>query len=612
MTKMLNRNSIELLAPARDALCAKAAIDHGADAVYIGAPHFSARQQAGNSIDEIARVVDYAHVFGARVYVALNTILFDSELDEAVEIIHQLYKIGVDAIIVQDFGLLERELPPIALHASTQMMNHTAQKVKFLQRAGFEQVVLDRELTESEIRAIAKQTDVRLECFIHGALCVSYSGRCYMSHAVSGRSANRGECAQMCRLPYTLRTSNGKILMHNKHLLSLRDMNQTNNLEALMDAGVSSFKIEGRLKNADYVANVTLHYRRQIDAILRKRPEYQRVSSGRIVSSFEPDPAKSFNRGFTTYFFNGRNPDIWQTETPKSLGEYLGRAIDIRNGSFAIKGNPRVNNDDGLFFIADNGQTGGLKVNTAEAGRVVPEKLNGLAPNARVYRNSNAAFAKQMRQNTTHRVVDVDINVSCAGNHFVVSVSDDDGVASSFSMHIEAQTANNIEATRAQMIRQMSKLGGTQFAARSVTIDDSAAAKFVPSAELNALRREAVENHAVVRKCNFYPQDTKFAPTTEPFPQSELAMQKNVVNASAKAFFARHGAEITEMGLDSIQNLKGKTVMTTRHCILYSLGKCLRKTPEMKQQLPLTIENGSEKFELGFSCSHCEMTVTKL
>ncbi len=609
---MLSRNYIELLSPARDELCARVAIDHGADAIYIGAEAFSARASAGNSIETIENVVNYAHIFSVRVYVAINTLLYDKEIEKALDLIAKLKNIGVDAIILQDFGLLEKDFPPIAIHASTQMSNHTAQKVKFLQNVGFEQVVLDRELTKEEILSIARQTTVRLEAFVHGALCVCYSGRCFMSKSINGRSANRGECAQPCRLPYTLRSGDGKVMLKDKHLLSLRDLNQTNNLEAMIDAGISSFKIEGRLKNADYVANVTLHYRLLIDQILERRPDLQRASSGRVLPTFASEPAKSFNRGFTTYFFNGRNPDIWQIETPKSLGEYLGRVNNIQKNCFTISTNTKINNGDGLFFINEDGSTDGLKVNKTENGKIYPLRLNSLRPNARIYRNSNAEFTKEIRNDQTKRVINIDLFISKVGDNFTLQITDGDNVKSETNIEIIAERAKNPDASRENLIRQLSKLGGTNFEARNINIDDEATKYFIPASQINELRRQAIENHIVARQKHNFPSDVPFLHNDFPFPPIEIEQQENFTNSRAVLFYARHGATFQHQLRELEEDFTGKTVMTTRHCILSSLGKCLKKHPESKQLLPLTIESGRSKYSLSFDCKKCEMNINKI
>ena len=607
-----NRNILELLAPAKNLDCGKAAIDHGADAVYIGAPQFGARKAASNSIADIEELTAYAHLFGARIYVALNTLLFDQEFDDALRIAWQVYDAGADALIIQDAGLLESELPPIALHASTQMDNRTLGKVQFWENIGFEQVVLARELSEQQIREIAANTKVRLEAFIHGALCVSYSGQCYMSHCINGRSANRGECGQPCRLAYDLRDAQGHTLERNRHLLSLKDFNQTKNLEALIDAGVSSFKIEGRLKDVDYVSNITLHYRQRLDEIIARRPELRRASTGNIIAGFEPNPAKSFNRGFTTYFFNGRNPDIWQPATPKSIGEYLGHVICCHPESFKIEGNPAVSNGDGLCFPTSNGTFDGVNVNKVEKGIIFPRSMNGIHNGMPIFRNANVAFDATIKNDTTRRTIPIDIRISADDDcNFSIEISDTDGIRTVYKQYLDADTAQNRETSRENMQRQLSKLGQTAFEHRKITVDESAARYFVPASALNALRRNATDAHTLSRQKAHVRETFHLEPNNEPYIEKNIGRNGNIINERARKFYERHGARMTDWVYVSQQNNRGQVVMTTKHCLMNSLGMCLRKNPQCRQILPLTLSNDKDKYELTFDCKKCEMTVRK-
>ncbi|MCD8319089.1 MAG: U32 family peptidase, partial [Paraprevotella sp.] len=384
---MIRRRFVELLAPARNWECAVAAVDHGADAVYIGASRFGARASAGNSIEDIARVVAYAHLYWVKVYVTVNTILEDSELDDTKRLIWELYRIGVDALIIQDMALLELDLPPIPLHASTQMDNRTPEKVAFLQRQGFSQVVLAREMSLAEIQAVHDACDVPLEVFVHGALCVSYSGQCYVSQHCFGRSANRGECAQFCRLKFDLVDRDGRVIEQGKHLLSLKDMNRSENLERLLQAGVSSFKIEGRLKDAAYVKNVTAGYRRRLDEIFKRHPEYGRASSGRSVFKFTPCLEKSFNRGFTSYFLDGRTSDMASFHSPKSLGEEVGEVKAVYGKYVVVSGVKSFANGDGLCYLDEQGELKGFRVNRAEANKIYPAEMPRIRPHTRLFRN---------------------------------------------------------------------------------------------------------------------------------------------------------------------------------------------------------------------------------
>ena len=418
---------IELLAPAKDLTCGIEAINHGADAVYIGAPKFGARAAAGNSLDDIRALCDYAHLYNARIYVALNTLLREDELPEAEQLIRQLYQAGVDALIVQDMGITRLNLPPIPLHASTQTDNRTPEKVKFLEAVGFTQVVLARELSLNEIRQISEQTTVPLEVFVHGALCVSYSGQCYLSAALSGRSANRGECAQYCRLPYSMVDANGTEIVHDKHLLSLKDMNRSDQLEALLDAGVSSLKIEGRLKDVTYVKNITAYYRKKLDVILARRPEYCRASAGTSKYTFEPVAEKSFNRGFTPFFLRERSKDITAFNTPKSLGEPVGTVKELKGNSFTVAGLKQLNNGDGLVFFNGRDELEGFRVNRVEANRVFPLDMPAIKPKTPLYRNFDQVFEKQLAKPSAERKLSVKIEFLDNSFGFTLVMEDETG-----------------------------------------------------------------------------------------------------------------------------------------------------------------------------------------
>lgn len=607
-----NRNVLELLSPAKDLSCGIAAINHGADAVYIGAPMFGARKAVPNSIADIEQLSKYAHLYGARVYVALNTLLFDTEIEEAVRIAWQVYEAGADALIIQDVGLLESEMPPIPLHASTQMNNQTVEKVKFLEQTGFEQVVLARELSEKQIREISSQTEVRLEAFIHGALCVSYSGQCYMSHCINGRSANRGECGQPCRLAYDLRDVSGTILERNRHLLSLKDFNQTKNIEALIDAGVSSFKIEGRLKEADYVSNITLHYRRVLDGIIEHRPNLKRASMGQIIAGFNPAPQKSFNRGFTTYFFNGRNPDIWQPTTPKSIGEYLGKVICCHHESFKIEGNPKLSNGDGLCYFTSQGTFDGLKVNKVENGIIYPRRMNGISNGIVMFRNSDVAFDAILKNDTTHRVVSITLTLSATEDKlFRLKIVDSDGIETTTEQKLEVDMAQNKATSCENMQRQLSKLGQTAYESRKIIIEESATRYFVPASMLNSLRRAAIEQHSECRILHYRQQPTEIKINNVPYIEKTLGRNGNVINSRARKFYEQRGVEKIEWGYEKQQNNKGQIVMTTKHCLMNSRGICLRKNPQCKKMLPLILSNSKDEYEVTFDCGKCEMIIRK-
>lgn len=607
------RKRLELLSPAKDLQCGIAAINHGADAVYIGAPQFSARKAAGNTIKDIEQLVSYAHIYKAKVFVALNTLLFDNELPDAVDLAWQLYRAGVDALIVQDFGLLESQMPPIELHASTQMDNRSPEKVKFLQNAGFEQVVLARELSEQQIANIASQTHVRLECFIHGALCVSYSGQCFMSQCINGRSANRGECGQPCRLKYDLTDCNGKILEKGRHLLSLKDMNQTANIEALINAGVSSFKIEGRLKEADYVSNITLHYRRVIDHILEHRSDLSRTSSGIVTASFEPMPQKSFNRGFTTYFFNGRKANIWSPSTPKSLGEEIGRVAQCTKNGFQLAIANPFSNGDGICYLNKKGELCGTKVNSTNGQEITPLKMGAIDNGTVLYRNFDIKFDALLKRNDTARQIELYMTIcQSADSTLTLKVTDVDGISSETTEVLGIQPANNADAARNNILRQLTKLGGTPYFCANINIEPIDAAWFVPASELNALRRKAVENHTMARSSAFAAKPSTIKPTDHAYIIDHILRNGNVINNSAKAFFERHKATVDELGYERQNSYTNNVVMTTKHCLMHARGCCLKQNPQLAAQLPLILMNDKDKYELSFNCSLCEMTVKRL
>lgn len=615
-----SRKVIELLAPARDAECARAAIDHGADAVYIGSPQFGARKAAANTLADIESVVGYAHTFGCRVHVALNTLLFDSEVNAARRLAWDLYRAGVDVLIVQDAALLDvPSMPPIEIHASTQCDNRTAEKVRFWQDVGIRQVVLARELSISEIAEVARQTDVRLEAFIHGALCVSYSGQCYMSYARGGRSANRGECAQPCRLPYDVLSSDGKVVMRHAYPLSLRDNNQTGNIEELIDAGVSSFKIEGRLKDAGYVANVTLHYRLAINEILARRPDLSRLSRGQVKPGFSPDPARSFNRGFTDYFAHGRRPDIWQPLSPKSLGQPIGRVVGVfPPDKIDIKTAEVLANGDGLCFLNQSqARFSGSCVNGVAplpkgVLRVAVRSVKGVAAGDSVFRNSDMAFSAALDHDKTRRVVNVSLSLSYSGGAFRLATHDQDGVSSSVSKNIDAQPAKSAEASHGQMERALSKAGGTVFDVTRVVIEPSASRLFLPASELNALRREALDAHAEARRAFFRPSDVVRAEDAGvSWPARLLIPESNVINAEARRFYESHGAEFCEWGYERRSDVpKDWRLMTTRHCIMNAMGKCLRKHPEYVRMTPLVLrDDDGRTYSVKVNCALCQMEI---
>ena len=601
------RNKIELLSPAKNADIGIQAILHGADAVYIGGPAFGARAAAGNSIEDIDRLVDFAHTYYAKVYVALNTILTDSELEKSQKIIWQLYSAGVDALIIQDMGITQLDLPPISLHASTQMDNRTWQKVKFLQDVGFDQVVLARELSFGEISEISSKTDVRLEAFIHGALCVSYSGQCYLSHAACGRSANRGECAQMCRLPYELVDADGRLVSAEKHLLSLKDMNQSEQIRSLLSAGVSSLKIEGRLKDVDYVKNVTASYRKILDEILESDNGYTRSSSGKSVFLFQPDLNKSFNRGFTTYFTNGRC-DISSFDTPKSQGEYFGVVKSVKRDFIEVATDKKMANGDGFCFVDSKGNFCGFKANRVDGCKIYPLKMPSLTQGCELRRNMDSDFVKILEKESAQRRIGVNISVSTVAGGVGFVATDEDGNQVSLNFSCEQQLANDAQKNLANFQTQMSKLGNTPFVLNKLDIP-SDFCLFVPSSFLSDWRRKIVEALTECRESNRPKDNRVFQNTQVPFLTDKLDFFFNVYNSKAEAFYRQHGATSVDRAFES-GSVRGEVaLMTCRHCIRYSLGICKKSVKtEFKEPFYLVNKQGP-RFKLVFDCSKCQMLV---
>jgi putative protease len=601
---------IELLAPARNPETGIEAINHGADAVYIGASRFSARAAAGNSVEDIGKLIAYAHLFHAKVYVALNTLLKDSELPEAARLIEELYSAGADAIIVQDMGLLNLNLPPVALHASTQTDNRSIEKIKFLEAAGFSQVVLARELSLSEIQTIASQTQVALEVFVHGALCASFSGQCYISRAITGRSANRGECAQCCRLPYTLQDAGGRIWASGKHLLSLKDLNLSEHLEALLDAGVSSFKIEGRLKDMAYVKNVTAYYRKKLDAILARRPEFKASSSGETIPYFIPDLQKSFNRGFTTYFLLGRNKSIASPETPKSIGEIVGTVKDIDARFFTFNESKKIHNGDGLCFFNEKKELQGFRVNRVEANRIFPAEMPRLNVGLTLYRNQDYVFEKILSKKSAERKIGITFILEETPDGFSLTVLDeDDCLASITRKGIKELSKKDQKANQEQ---QLSKLGNTPFKLKHFDnrLHDH---WFIPSSVLCGLRQQAIEALLSVRAEAFRQRQPakRIAAGRYPYPETSLAYSGNVYNEKAKEFYYQHGVKTIAPAFEAESPpLTGVPLMTMKHCLRYQWGYCpkAKEKPQTWKE-PLRLISGKNRLALKFDCVNCEMQI---
>ncbi|MEG0947921.1 MAG: U32 family peptidase [Bacteroidales bacterium] len=605
----IQMRKIELLAPAKNLATGIEAINHGADAVYIGADRFSARSAAGNSVEDIARLAQYAHQYGARVFVALNTVLTDEQLPEAEKLIWELYEAGADALIVQDMGLLGLNLPPIELHASTQTDNRTPEKVRFFKEAGFSQVVLARELSLNQIKNISSQVDVPLEVFVHGALCVSYSGQCYLSEALSGRSANRGACAQYCRLPYNLLDAHGKVLAKGKHLLSLKDLNQSDHLEQLIDAGVTSLKIEGRLKDISYVKNITAYYRKKLDAIFKRRPDLAPKSAGKCTFTFEPNPEKSFSRGFTNYYLSGeRGEQVISPDTPKSIGEYVGTVKEIRKGSFTVAGLVALHNGDGLCFRNAAGEMEGFRVNKVEDNRVFPAEWPNISPKMKLYRNYDHEFEKVLAKESGIRKIEADLLLEETSAGFRLTLTDTDGFTAVAEMQQAKELARSEQSENQK--KQLAKLGNTLFEARNVTIGFDEP-YFIPSSVLAELRRNGAEALLEARKKGYKRNEPVFKPTMHAFPQLQLSYLGNVTNTNAKSFYQQHGVTEVAPGFE-LKQVDGVPLMFTKHCVKYAMGWCKKlQKAENTPDEPLFLEYRDNRLQLKFDCRLCEMQVLR-
>jgi len=622
-------HQLELLAPAKTADIGREAILHGADAVYIGGPSFGARHNASNSVQDIAGLVAFAHRYHARVFVTLNTILHEAELEPTRQLVHDLYNAGVDALIVQDMALLEMDIPPIQLHASTQCDIRTAAKAKFLSDAGFSQVVLARELPIPQIREIADRVGqgATIEYFIHGALCVAFSGQCYISHAETGRSANRGDCSQACRLPYTLTDERGGVIAFDKHLLSMKDNNQSNNLEALLDAGVRSLKIEGRYKDVSYVKNITAHYRQLLDGILEHRPEWGRASSGHTEVFFKPDPDKTFHRGSTDYFATGRKQDIGAFDSPKFVGLRLGTVHQVGDGWLDIATTETMHNGDGLSFMKKR-EVVGLQANTvAQRGqmaegetvwRIVPNDpaiLTGLKPGVEVTRNRDHAWELALLKKSAERRVGIWMTLTETASGLCLTLVDEDNIRASASLEMTLEPARQAEKVWSGLRDNIGKLGNTLFFAHDIQLKLSQP-WFVPASAINQLRRDAVEQLELARLAAWQRPSRK--PAVEPpapYPETSLSYLANVYNALAWQFYRKHGVEVIEPAYEAHEEAGEVSLMITKHCLRFSYNLCPKQAKGVEGVMgqvradPLVLKSGDETYTLKFECRPCEMHV---
>ena len=606
------KTKVEILSPAKNLIQGMAAINAGADAVYIGAPQFGARTNATNSIEDIEELIKYAHLFKAQVFVVVNTILYDHELQDCQNLIHQLYAIGVDAIIVQDMAVLEMDLPPIVIHASTQANNRDPKHVKFLKDAGIKRVVLARELNLDQIKDISTATEVELEFFVSGALCVSFSGNCYMSVANGERSANRGSCAQNCRLPYNLIDGNGTTLIANSHLLSIKDLDLSDQLPNLVEAGITSFKIEGRLKDMVYVKNNTSYLRKKLDNFLENNNTFIKASSGRTFYNFEAEMDRSFNRGYTDYFVNKRTEKIGSWDSPKSQGQLIGKLIEVKANGYIIENHELLNNGDGLYFINENGEPDGAQVNIIINNVVVPNTFKSLKPGTIIYRNSDANFNKLVeREDSAIRKIGVKLFFSETTEGYQLLAIDEDGHESRSTFKSEKELAKNEESTIPNIKKNLSKTGNTPFIIDDIDVKFSKN-WFLPLSKINEIRRVVLEQLIDIRIKEYHRDEFQIKKTDHPYPVSQLDFTYNVSNHLARAFYKRHGVTEIEKAFE-LQWDPGKSrVMTTKYCVKYELGKCARfqrETMGEKVTEPLTLKHGENEYKLKFNCKPCEMEI---
>lgn len=596
---------IELLAPAKSRESAFAAIDHGADAIYIGGAKFGARHAAGNSTEDIARVVEYAHRFGVRVHSTLNTLLFDNELKDAEAQARELISTGIDALIVQDMALARMGLP-IELHASTQMCNTSPEGVRFLEECGFSRVVLERALSLEQIKAIGAATNIEIEAFVHGAICVSHSGRCFMSRSMSNRSGNRGECSQPCRMTYDLLDDTGAKLMSNKHLLSVRDLNLSRRVGEMIDAGVSSFKIEGRLKEIGYTKNIVSYYRSAIDSALAEREGYCRSSQGESQIEFTPNPNKSFTRGESEYLFDGQRTELASFETPKAVGEKIGRVEEVRGDSIRIKSSAPLTAGDGLCSITENGLVGG-SVNVVGGDWVKLSRTDGFERGATLFRNFDKSFADKLESSRTRRSIATTAQIKITHDIIEVSYTDCDGHTATAQREGIFEEAKNLEKMAEVIRTQLSKSGDTIFRVESVAIDGNG---FAPSSMLADIRREALQRLLDERVAALEPIKIFKENLSARYPLEELTEENNVTNTMAEEFYRDHGATKIVRGWDLATDLSGARVMQSSYCIRREIGQCLRENPTLKSDL--FIEHGTFRYRLEFDCKRCQMNIFAL
>ncbi len=628
-TMSLPKHHLELLSPARDVAIAREAILHGADAIYIGGPSFGARHNACNDVSDIAQLVEFARRYHARVFTTINTILHDNELEPARKLIHQLYDAGVDALIVQDLGVMELDIPPIELHASTQTDIRTLARAKFLDQAGFSQLVLARELNLQEIRAIADETDAAIEFFIHGALCVAFSGQCNISHAQNGRSANRGDCSQACRLPYTLKDDQGRVVAFEKHLLSMKDNNQSANIRALVEAGVRSFKIEGRYKDMGYVKNITAYYRQRLDDVLEDRPDLARASSGRTAHFFLPDPEKTFHRGSTDYFVTDRKIDIGAFDTPTFTGLPVGVVEKAGKRDLQVITHEPLSNGDGLNVLIKR-EVVGFRANIAEAKgefeedgqkryryRVEPNEmpagLHQLRPNHPLNRNLDHNWQQALLKTSSERRIGLTWVARLREEQLHVTATSEEGISASVTLPGPFGVANKPEQALDTLRDLLGQLGTTEYHATNIELD-APQAFFIPNSQLKALRREVIEALTAARVAQ-HPRGGRKAETSPPpvYPDAHLSFLANVYNQKARDFYHRHGVKLIDAAFEAHEETGEVPVMITKHCLRFSFNLCPKQakgvTGVKTKVAPMQLIHGDEVLTLKFDCKPCEMHV---
>jgi putative protease len=604
----LKTTPLELLAPALNKDTAISAINHGADAVYIGADRFGAREKAGNSIHDIEETVKYAHVFGAKVYATVNTIFFDHEAEQIRKLCCDLWNAGVDAIIIQDAGILELDLPPVRFHISTQADNRTLEKISFWDKTGVSRVILARELSLEQIAEIRAKTKIELEVFVHGALCVSYSGNCYMSCVSANRSANRGACSQQCRLPYDLVENDGKVIAGDKHLLSLRDLDASAALPGLINAGVASFKIEGRLKDSAYVKNITAFYHARINSFIDQNPKFYRPSKGNCAINFNPDAERTFSRGYSTYFIFGRQGRLANFATPKSMGKCAGIVVKTDSRHFLLDSEASFANGDGICFVSDS-RLIGTQIIGKDGDGFIAQDIKGITPGTEIFCNRDTEFIKQVEKSETPRSRDLIINISGADGSLELQ-ADTEGFKFGISFPVDAEIADNQQRAAEIWKTRMSKSGQSAFNVTRVNIDTAKLPHYTAS-KINGLRRSFLDSLTLAILEDAYKNRPVSTISVSDYYEKYIGFQHNVSNEFARLFYKKRNVETIDPAIETGKmKAGGIPVMTTRYCILFEMDMCLKINKNRKLQLPLHIVGGNQKYAVEFDCENCEMKIS--